>query len=77
MVVLSHGQFLLTTLSPQTWYIPRRHFLIHDISSEWTTKMYINFFNQFFIIFYLNIAPHNLGIELCRALKTFWFLLVI
>ena len=51
---------------------PRRHLFIHWISFYWTTKLYINFLNGFFILFsYLDSARQNLVIELCCALKIF------
>ena len=51
---------------------PSRPLFLNALSFECTTDLYIDFLNQFFILFsLLNSARHNLVGELCRALKTF------
>ena len=48
----------------KTWSSPRRPLFLHALSFECTTKFFI-----FSLFSNLNIALHNLVIELCSALK--------
>ena len=36
----------------KTWFNPRRHFFLHALSFEWTTKLCIKYINQFSFYFH-------------------------
>ena len=50
---------------------PNTSIFLHALSFECTTKLCINFLNQFSLFSHLNSARDNLVIELCNALKNY------